>query len=229
MSLNDLLAGGAKTIKLETVGETITGTIRNIATKQVTSFGSGQPEFWDDGNPKMQIVITIDAPELPEGEGSFYTKAWGTDKQALAAAVAETGLTADQALAPGNEITITHTELRPHKNPAFNATKIYSFQITPKAPASVNAALATPAPTSQAAPTTPNPPTPAPAPTPAPQAVQETPQATQQEPNIPALIQAGLTDQQIADATGTGPDVVAIIRANQPLQEGGNVNAAAPF
>lgn len=32
--LNELLQGGAKTIKFDTVGETVTGTIRNITTKQ---------------------------------------------------------------------------------------------------------------------------------------------------------------------------------------------------
>lgn len=224
MSLNDLLTGGASTIKLETIGETITGTIRNIATKQVTSFGSGQPEFWDDGNPKMQIVITIDSPDLPEGEGSFYAKAWGADKQALAAAVAQTGLTADEALAPGNQITITHTELRPNKNPAFNATKIYAFQLTPRASQAVTAALTSPEPVS-------TPGTPAPGPQ---QAVQQTPApvqapatatpATQADSgvNIPALISSGLTDQQIAEATGTSPDVVAIVRANLPGTDADN-------
>ena len=228
MSLSDLLAGGAGTIKLS-LGETVTGTIRSVTTKQAIDFKSQKPAFWDDGNPKMQILITIDSDQLDEGEGTFYAKAWNPDKSALAAAVAETGLSADLALAPGNQITITHTEERPNQNPALNDTKIYTFRIVPKAPASVGAALAdntpaAPAPAPQAAQQA------APAPAPAPASVtQAAPAAAPQGAGIPALIAAGLTDQQIAEATGNPVDVIAIIRANQPLQEGGNVNAAAPF
>lgn len=214
MSLNDLLAGGAKTIKLDSIGETITGTILSVNTKQVTAFGSGAPEFWDDGNPKMQIVITIKSDDLEDGEGSFYAKAWGTDKAALSAAVAMSGLTADQALAPGNEITITHTELRPHKTPGFNPSKIYEFQIRPKAPTSVVNALAdTPTPSAPA------PSAPAPAPVPAAPSAPATPPPAANPAGIPELIKAGLSNEQIASSLGVEASIVAIVRANQSGDE----------
>ena len=215
MSFNDLLAGGAKTIKFDSIGETITGIIQSVTTRQVTTFGSGQPEFWDDGNPKMQIVITIQSDDLEDGEGSFYAKAWGSDKQALAAGIAAAGLTADQALAPGNQITITHTELRPHKNPAFNASKIYSFDFVAKASPGVTAALSTPTPTAPAA-TPAQAPAPAPAPAPAQPA---TPAPTANPAGIPELIKAGLSDEQIASSLGVEASIVAIVRANQTGDE----------
>ncbi len=59
---NDLL--GTRSIpsisfKDAKVGTSFTGTITDLRTVQVRSYDTGEPEFWDDGKPKLQIEVTL--------------------------------------------------------------------------------------------------------------------------------------------------------------------------
>ena len=58
--LNDVLASnGGKTLKPDTIGETLGGTIVAVEVRQMNDFTTGKPEFWDDGKPKNQLVVTV--------------------------------------------------------------------------------------------------------------------------------------------------------------------------
>ncbi|MGI9136403.1 MAG: hypothetical protein ACR2JS_04985, partial [Candidatus Nanopelagicales bacterium] len=59
MGLSDLLSGGGAYLKWETPGTTYTGVITEVATRQARKFESTDLDFWDDGTPKMQAVITL--------------------------------------------------------------------------------------------------------------------------------------------------------------------------
>lgn len=124
---NELLSN-APSLKPKTIGETITGTITEPASKkQATEFESGKPETWDNGDPKWLIVIPV---RTTEGlEGCFYLNTWGSQKDALVRALHTAGVDADTALVPGTVITMTYTGDEPNKNPRLNATKLYEFKI----------------------------------------------------------------------------------------------------
>lgn len=203
IDLNDALAtNGGATLKPDTIGETLGGIIVATEVRQMTDFSSGKPDFWDDGKPKNQIVVTVKTGEKTDDgddeQGNVYIKTWGDQKQALVSAIKATGLgDANTALAPGNDFRVTYKGEKPNENPRFNAIKLYEYKITPRA--DLGGALDD---------------TPSQAPTPA-QA-----QAAAPEPvNSPVdtarkLITAGLDDQTIATTTGLDPAVIAALRAN---------------
>ena len=75
-SLDDLLAGGhveGAFSKNTPLGTTVGGTVVSSNTQQVRNYESGDPEFWPDGNAKMQIRIVVDTgtvdPSIPDDDG----------------------------------------------------------------------------------------------------------------------------------------------------------------
>ena len=132
VDFNDILTGGGKTLKPETIGETVGGKIVASETRQTTDFTTGDPQFWPDGSPKIQIVFTIKQDGEDE-EGCIYVKNWGQQRKALALAVKNTGLDANHALAAGNYLYVTYKGEEPNqKNPRLNATKIYEYKVEPR-------------------------------------------------------------------------------------------------
>ncbi|QJC22023.1 hypothetical protein [Arcanobacterium buesumense] len=219
MSLNDAFAS-AKQVKPETVGETVGGTITNTKIQQVTDYTTSEPQFWPDGKPKEQLIVSITTPEGVEG--AAYIKLWGQQRTAMMDAIRQTGLDADHALAPGNKLWITFTGEEPNtKNPRLNATKLYVYRIEVTAnlggaldgsapvtpPAPVSAPVATPP--APAAPVTP------PAPVSAPVATPPAPAAPAVDPNnVQQLFASGFNDEQVASFTGLDVQVVATLRQN---------------
>lgn len=111
-SLADALAGGSRYIKWDDLGmgENVTGNIVNVEMRQSRKFQSTDLDFWDDGKPKMQAVITISTPlrdlldSEDDGTRSISVNLWSGQKQALAAACKTAGVTSPQ---PGQQFTAT--------------------------------------------------------------------------------------------------------------------------
>lgn len=205
-------------------GTTITGTITNAAMKQVTKFGSTEPDYFQSGDPKMQVILTLktDLHDDVDDDGTreAYIKLWGSQKAALAKAIETAGCAkASQILIPGTifKATFHDKETRSSKNGSFTEN-VYSYQLQKGAPAGIDQAIAQPAvaatQVAPAAPATQAPVAAAPVAqaTPAQQAIQAARQANQvtYEQNteqqlinnlkaIAPLIQAGLTNQAIQD------------------------------
>lgn len=197
------------------VGATVTGTVKDVTGRRSTDYVTNEAEVWDDGRPKMLIVITLntqlrDTPE-DNGERGIYIKTWGVQAQALKEAVKATGaVTAGAVLKPGATFTATFTGEQPSK--AGSPTKLYAYQVVPPALAAVDqvggqpTAPATPP---LSAPATQPVSTPGPVPPPPPaQPAADTP-ATKAK----ALYALGLTAEQIAPRLGLDPTVVAMLIA----------------
>lgn len=207
-SIDQLLAGGGKTAKFETVGETHAGEIVSIDTRQVNDYETGTPEFWQDGRPKQQIVVTFDtgSPEGPDDDGhrNLYIKGWGDQLRAFRDAARRLGRNPQV----GDRITATYVADGEKKNPRFNAPKLYQYDIEPGTPG-LSAMLNDTAPAGtqaqQAAPAT------AAATASQPTAQQPTQQGDQSQ-KVKSMIMLGLTDTQIAEALGLDQSVVAYMR-----------------
>ena len=124
--------GSAKSAKFETIGETVGGPITHIGSEQQqTEFGSGKPLFWDNGEPRTQLPITVqtnlrDASDATDdGQRTFYVK--GEMKKAIGAALRAAGA----KMAIGGTITITYTGDEPTKG---FPKKLYSATYTPPVP-----------------------------------------------------------------------------------------------
>ena len=189
------------------IGESVTGVIAEATVRQVNDFTTGKPKFWDDGNPVNQVVVSIDTDLRDDaddtGERTLYIKTWGSQWKALKEAVRVLGAhQLSDALKPGNVITQSFTGLGKTGN-GFDE-KIYTFQIKRGADPALNKI---------------NEPTPAAgsdpwgeAPAPAPAAAPAAPAAAAS--SVPALIAAGLTDEQIlASVPGLDKNILAMLRA----------------
>ena len=113
MSLADLLANtAAPSFKFDTIGATVTGTVKNAQVIQKRNFDTGQPEFWSDGKPVEQIRILLDtalrdpADREDDGTRAIYIKGWGDQLRALQSAIRAAGAT---DVLPGGTFTATYT------------------------------------------------------------------------------------------------------------------------
>ena len=75
-----LAGGGGKSAKFGEIGDSIKGTIVSGEERQQVDMDTDKPAFWDDGKPKMQLVITLATdqrdPDDPDDNGhrNLYLK-----------------------------------------------------------------------------------------------------------------------------------------------------------
>lgn len=191
-------------------GTTITGTITSVTTMQVSDYVTGQKKTWDNGDPMLQAIVTIQTTlkdnEEDNGIRAIYIKLWGQQNRALADAVRKTGRTrASEALTVGATFTATFTGTAPSK--MGSPTKLYEYTIQPPAVTQLDNAVANPTTPPATAPSV-NPwntTQPTPAPTPAPAQATPAPDWVSQAQQLTAT---GLNPTQIAAALGIPADQV---------------------
>jgi hypothetical protein len=54
-----MAAGGAPSAKFETPGTSVTGKITDLQVRQQTDVRTREPLNWPNGDPKMQLVVTL--------------------------------------------------------------------------------------------------------------------------------------------------------------------------
>lgn len=205
MSLFD---SSSKGLKFDTPGVSHTGTVQSAPReRQQTKFGTQEPDFYPNGDPKMQILVDLqtDYREDPNdtGERTLYVASKNM-KRAIGQAIRDAGA-AD--IVPGGVLTVTYVGNDPaSKNPA-NPAKLYQAQYTP--PSSAFAAPEAAAP--QAAPVAQPAAAPAPA-TAAPQAhagLHPSGLNSDQIAKLQQLRAAGIPDDTIATAIVATPQQIA--------------------
>lgn len=184
--LDEMLSGGGKTFfrKGDAPGRSVTGTVTATQVRQVTSFDTGKPEFWDEAKtqPKRQVVITLATSERDpddaddDGSRNVYVKGWGDQRRALA-----------KAGKPevGDRLTVTYTGDAAPAVKGFNGERQYAFVLAKVDPVADVLAESQATPPATSAPTATPPSTSGP-----------------DTSKVPALRAAGLSDEAIAAATG---------------------------
>lgn len=126
------LSGSGKSAKFATIGTTHVGKITaEPEVKQQTEFGTGMPLTWNDGSPRMQLVIPIRELDVESGEDadvSLYCK--GNMKQAVTDALRRVGV---KGLRVGGHISVTYTGNDVPKT-GKQAAKKYQAEYKPPAP-----------------------------------------------------------------------------------------------
>jgi hypothetical protein len=131
---NDLLMGaGVPSVKFKAVGDTVTGEIiRKPSVQQMRDFKDNSPLFWDDGNPKLQIIITLATDDIDptvdndDGVRNLYAKA--QMQAAIGSAVRKAGA---KRLEQGGRLTITFVREVENPNKKMNAQKVFSASYIP--------------------------------------------------------------------------------------------------
>lgn len=136
-SLDDALQGsGAKSAfgKDSPIGAKVSGSVVDANVRQITDYVSGTPKTWDNGDPQNQVVVRIKTDQRDDtdddGIRGVYIKTWGSQKDALMAAVKAAGGTkASDVLKPGAVFTATYTGTEPSS--LGSPAKVYTYEINP--------------------------------------------------------------------------------------------------
>lgn len=132
--LDDLFAGGGSpAASFKAIGDSITGVITDAVARQQTDFDDGTPLTWDNGDPMMEVVLTLSTSlrdkEIEDDDGSRRVFCRGQMLTAMKQAVRKAK---DKKPRIGGRITITHTDLGEVKKKGFNAPKL--FEVVYEAP-----------------------------------------------------------------------------------------------
>ena len=110
---DQLLMGskGAPSFKFDAPGATVKGVVLAKASVQQRDFATGNPKFYDDGNPMMQLAITIQTDlrdaSIDDDDGERRVFAKGAMLVAIRDAVKKAGL---QTLSVGDELAVKYTK-----------------------------------------------------------------------------------------------------------------------
>lgn len=145
---NFLFEGGAKAFQWgETPGTICRGTIESAELRQQTSLDDNKPLTWDDGRPRMMLVITLQTADRDDeddtGVRAIYAKGGRFEvasgegqsiRDAIADAVKAAGA---RSIDPGDELAVGFTGRGKAKR-GYTAPKLYAANFK-KATASVAA------------------------------------------------------------------------------------------
>lgn len=131
---NDLLmSGGVPSARFPTIGSMVTGRIiREPEAREQTDFTSGAVLRWDNGEPKMQIIVHLQTDErnpediTDDGTRALYIK--GQMLQAIRQAVRAAGA---NGLAVGGSLTVTFAAEAESSKRGFNPAKQYTATYVP--------------------------------------------------------------------------------------------------
>lgn len=131
-----LMGGGGKAAKFpdRMYGTTVGGIILGEPEKrQQTDFDTGKPLTWDDGNPRWQVVITLQTDERDpsdvddRGERKVYARG----QMLMAIRDACKAANAPKGIATGGRLTITYLRDEPNSKGRGNDRKVYSASYMP--------------------------------------------------------------------------------------------------
>lgn len=138
--INDfLLGGGGASASFEAVGDTVTGTIVSAEIMQQTDILDNKPLTWDDGSPKLQLVVRLKTaqrdPDNPDDDGTRAVYVKGSKKagtrslhDAVASAVRAAGA---KSLETGGTLAVTFAGTEPSATKGFNPRKLYTATYAP--------------------------------------------------------------------------------------------------
>ncbi len=141
-----LFESSSKGVKFDTVGANVTGTVKSAPReRQQTKYGTQEPDFWPNGDPKMQILVDLQTEQRvddsDDGERTLYVASKNM-KRAIGEAIRAANAS---DIAPGGVLTVTYVGNDPaSKNPA-NPAKLYQAQYTAPSSAFVQQPAAVPA------------------------------------------------------------------------------------
>lgn len=127
-----LLGGGGKSAKFENVGDSVTGSITQVPeVRQQTKLEDGTPLTWDNGDPKMQLVVSLQTELREDGDDDGIRKLYVKGSKdpasksmhaAVAAAVQQAGA---KGLEVGGRLTVRYVGNGVAKTRGFNPPKQY--------------------------------------------------------------------------------------------------------
>jgi len=182
-AIADALASGGSYLKWEHPGTTYTGIITEVTMRQSRKYESTDLDTWDDGTPKMQIVLTLatdyqdQSQQDDDGTRMISINLWSGQKKALVTACKAAGV-------PEPEVGQRFTALHVAGIGNAKAPRVFEYTLA-AGPSGIAAALNV---------------------EPAPAAAATTPVDTARE-----LLTLGMSTTDVATASGLPESVVAAL------------------
>ena len=141
--INEFLLGtSGKSFAFDSMGDSVSGIIVEMKKRQQTDLETGEPLFWQGGDPRMMLVVSLQT-ELNETDddegirtvylrGGNYTPARGKGTSSLIAvkdAVKRSG--SEKGIEPGGRLTLAYTGEAAKSNRGLNAAKLYTAEYAP--------------------------------------------------------------------------------------------------
>jgi len=133
---NDLImGGGAPPAKFAQLGALNRGKITDLATSQQRDPKTKQPKVWQDGNPMMQAIITLQTAERDpnitndDGKRRLFV-ASKSMREAIRNAVQAAG---QRELAIGGDLAVQYTSDGVSEGPGLSPPKLYAAEYAPPA------------------------------------------------------------------------------------------------
>jgi hypothetical protein len=139
-SVEEFLSGGGSPVaKFPTPGTTVKGSVVEAVVSQQTDI-DGTLKTWDDGNPRMQLVVTLATDERDSSiENDEGTRRVFVKGQMLAAVKDAIKTAGAKTLEAGGTLAVQYKEDGEQKRAGFNPPKLYIAQYkAPDAAAAVS-------------------------------------------------------------------------------------------
>lgn len=128
---NDFLMGaGGKSATFHSHNDECWGTIIHYEMRQQTDFDSGAVKTWDDGNPMMQVVVTLQTDEQDDEEDDGLRKLYvrGQMQKAFASAIVKVGA---KGIAEGGRIFVRYVSDAEPRRSGMSGAKQYFVKYEP--------------------------------------------------------------------------------------------------
>lgn len=127
-----LMSGGVPSAKFADVGAVTKGRVVDLDSSQQTDFQTREPKFYDDGNPMMQVVVTLATdvrdPDIDDDDGTRRLYVRGQMVKAVREAVRKAGA---DGLAVGGTLGVQYTGDGQPSARGLNPPKLYAAQYAP--------------------------------------------------------------------------------------------------
>ena len=89
-----LMGAGGRSAQFKSHGDQVFGTVMSAEMRQQVDLDTNQLAFWDDGNPKMQLVVTLLTEQHEDDDDDGLRKVYikGQMQKAVADAVRKAGV-----------------------------------------------------------------------------------------------------------------------------------------
>lgn len=139
--VNEFLMGnGAKAFDFSDIGVKVSGVIVEMKKQQQTDMQTGEPQFWNNGEPKMMLRVTLQTDmrtsDDDEGlrsvylRGGNFTAVTGKGTSSLVA-VKDAVRRSGKGIEPGGRLTLEFSGLGQAPSKGFNPPKLYVADYQP--------------------------------------------------------------------------------------------------
>lgn len=119
--------------KGDPIGTVVRGSVVKIDTGQVRDFETQQPAFWPDGNPKLQLIVSVQTdqrdPSIEDDDG--VRRLFAPKPGAMLSAISTALRKADAKLDVGGTLAVKYDSDKPNERRGLNPQKQYVAQYVP--------------------------------------------------------------------------------------------------